>query len=46
VGAANAYMQADAALDGNRSALDALPKGHYLHLDHVRESDAAYDKVV
>ena len=29
----------------HRSALDALPKGHYLHLDHVRESDAAYDKV-
>jgi hypothetical protein len=26
VNAANAYMQADAALDGNRSALDAPPK--------------------
>ena len=45
VDAANTYMRADAALDGNRSALDALPKGHYLHLDHVVESDAAYDKV-
>ena len=45
VGATNAYVHADAAIDGHRSALDALPKDRYLHLDHVRKSDAAYDKV-